>query len=85
MVAAAKNIKGVVTKIIFHKFSPQGVTGVVTGDKLHLTIHTWPEYAFAAVDIFTCSTLQPSVAADYLIDKFESKDSTILTVERGIC
>lgn len=40
---------------IFHKFSPQGVTGVIAIAESHVAIHTWPELGFAAVDAFTCS------------------------------
>ena len=39
----------------FHQFSPYGVSGVLVIQESHLTIHTWPEHGYAAVDIFTCS------------------------------
>ena len=38
----------------FHRFSPLGVSGVVLIAESHLTIHTWPERGYAAVDVFTC-------------------------------
>lgn len=38
----------------FHKFSPQGVSGVVIIAESHITIHSWPELGYAAVDVFTC-------------------------------
>ncbi len=44
-----------VVQEVFHRFSPQGVSGVVVIAESHLSIHTWPEYCFAAVDLFTCS------------------------------
>lgn len=44
----------------FHRFSPQGVTGVVLLAESHLAIHTWPEHDYAAVDVFTCGA--PAVA-----------------------
>jgi len=40
---------------VFHSFSPHGVTGVVVIAESHVSIHTWPEHGYAAVDIFTCS------------------------------
>ncbi len=46
---------GTVVTDVFHQFSPHGVSGVVVIAESHLTIHTWPERAFAAVDLFTCS------------------------------
>lgn len=39
----------------FHQFSPYGVSGVLVIQESHITIHTWPEHGYAAVDIFTCS------------------------------
>lgn len=44
----------------FHRFSPQGVSGVVIIAESHLTIHTWPEHGYAAVDVFTCG--RPEIA-----------------------
>ena len=44
----------------FHRFSPQGVSGVVVIAESHLTIHTWPEHGYAAVDVFTCG--RPEIA-----------------------
>lgn len=45
----------------FHHFSPQGVSGVVIIAESHVTVHTWPEHGYAAVDVFTCGH---SVIAD---------------------
>jgi len=51
----------------------------------HLSIHTWPEYSYAAVDIFTCGDLiKPEVAASFLIKEFESKTPSIVELKRGI-
>jgi S-adenosylmethionine decarboxylase len=51
----------------------------------HLAIHTWPEYGYAAVDVFTCGDLiDPRVAADYLIEKFQSKSPSMVEMKRGI-
>jgi S-adenosylmethionine decarboxylase len=69
----------------FHKFEPQGVSGVVVIAESHLFIHTWPECGYAAVDIFTCGTsVQPGKAANYIINKIESKNNSILEIQRGI-
>jgi S-adenosylmethionine decarboxylase len=62
-----------------------GSAGVVVIAESHLTIHTWPEYGYAAVDIFTCGDLlKPNVAAAYLIDKFQSKHPSIFEMKRGL-
>ncbi len=69
----------------FHRFSPQGVSGVVVIAESHISIHTWPEHGFAAVDVFTCGTkVNPAIAADVLIEKLESKNHTLTEIQRGV-
>ena len=69
----------------FHQFSPQGVTGVLAIAESHLCIHTWPEFGYAAVDIFTCGEgFKPREAAKMIVDSLESKDHSITAVERGL-
>jgi S-adenosylmethionine decarboxylase len=53
--AAVAEGGGTIVKALFHDFSPYGVSGVVVITESHVTIHTWPEHAYAAVDIFSCS------------------------------
>jgi len=85
MVDAAKAARATVIGAHFHEFSPHGISGVVIIAESHLSIHTWPEYGYAAVDVFTCGdVLQPSVAADYLIAKFESTNPSVIEVKRGM-
>ncbi len=84
MVAAAKEAKATVIGAHFHRFSPHGISGVVVIAESHLSIHTWPEYGYAAVDVFTCGdVLQPSVAAAYLIERLQSKNPSLIEVKRG--
>jgi len=69
----------------FHQFQPQGVTGVLAIAESHICIHTWPEYGYAAADIFTCGTsFEPRRAAQILVEKLESKDHFLTEVKRGI-
>jgi len=69
----------------FHRFSPQGVSGVVVIAESHISIHTWPEHGFAAADVFTCGTkVNPVIAADVLIEKLESKNHTLTEIQRGV-
>jgi S-adenosylmethionine decarboxylase len=69
----------------FHRFSPQGVSGVVVIAESHLSIHTWPEYGYAAVDIFTCgTTVRPGDAALILVEKLEAKHHSIMEIQRGV-
>jgi S-adenosylmethionine decarboxylase len=85
LVAAAKEAKATIVQTHFHHFSPFGISGVVIIAESHLSIHTWPEYGYAAVDVFTCGdTLKPEVAAAVVIEKFQSKQPSIIEVKRGI-
>lgn len=69
----------------FHKFAPQGVTGVVAIAESHVCIHTWPEYGYAAADIFTCGeNFSPHAAAALIAEAFECKDPQFQEVTRGI-
>lgn len=52
---AVRHGGGTIVKAVFHNFSPYGVSGVVVITESHVTIHTWPEHDYAAVDIFSCS------------------------------
>ncbi|MBM4406809.1 MAG: adenosylmethionine decarboxylase [Chloroflexi bacterium] len=67
----------------FHKFSPQGVTGIVAISESHFSIHTWPEYGYAALDVFTCGDFNPRKAADYILKRLGAKDSEIKEIKRG--
>ena len=69
----------------FHQFTPQGVSGVVIIAESHLIIHTWPEYGYAAVDIFTCgNSVKPEKAAELLIRELGSDNHSIIELQRGI-
>ena len=60
----------------FHKFNPWGVSGAVIIQESHLTIHTWPEYGYASVDLFTCGdTVNPWLAFIYLEDALKAERS----------
>jgi len=69
----------------FHKFSPYGVSGVVVIAESHVAIHTWPEYNYAAVDIFTCGdSIDPWVIEEHLKEYFESKNVSSMEMKRGL-
>jgi S-adenosylmethionine decarboxylase len=85
MVEAALEAGAEVREVAFHKFSPQGVSGVVVISESHLAIHTWPELGYAAVDVFTCGDrVNPWDACNYLTEKFNAKHMTATEVKRGI-
>jgi S-adenosylmethionine decarboxylase len=69
----------------FHQFEPQGVSGVVIIAESHVFIHTWPEFGYAAVDIFTCgNSVHPDKAANILVKELKAKSHTVLEIQRGI-
>lgn len=85
MISAAKVANATIVGVSFHEFSPFGVSGVVVIAESHLSIHTWPEYRYAAVDIFTCGDLlRPEVAADYIALKLKCKNVSVVEVRRGL-
>lgn len=74
-----------IRECVFHKFSPQGVSGVVVISESHLAIHTWPELGYAAVDVFTCgSSVDPWDACRYLVKELKATNVTASEVKRGI-
>jgi S-adenosylmethionine decarboxylase proenzyme len=85
MLTAAIKCGAVILGDSFHRFSPQGVSGVVVIAESHLSIHTWPEYGYAAVDVFTCgTTVNPQMAAEVLIERLGSKSHSITEIPRGV-
>jgi S-adenosylmethionine decarboxylase len=85
MVHSALKAGAEVREVTFHKFSPIGVSGVVIISESHLTIHTWPELGYAAVDIFTCGDrINPWDACNYLSEGLKASRMTATEVKRGI-
>ena len=84
MVTAAKKAGATVINSTFHHFSPFGVSGVVVIQESHLAIHTWPEYQYAAVDLFTCGdTVEPWISFDHLKGVFKSQNHSAIEMYRG--
>jgi S-adenosylmethionine decarboxylase len=68
---------------VFQPFEPQGVTGVVVVEESHLSIHTWPEYGYAAVDFYTCGDSMPELAHEVIAAGLKAQYSELMHVERG--
>jgi spermidine synthase len=84
MVAAAREADATVINATFHHFSPFGVSGVVVIQESHLAIHTWPEYGYAAVDLFTCGdTVDPWIAYRALLKSFQAASGSSIEMLRG--
>ena len=85
LLAAAGAAGATVLGESFHHFNPHGVSGVVIIAESHLCIHTWPEYGYAAVDIFTCGdSVKPELAIKPLVEKLGAKDPSYIELKRGI-
>ena len=85
MVGAAKYAKATIVDVVFHSFNPHGISGVIVIQESHLTIHTWPEYNFASVDVYTCGNkVNPWNAYKYLAKHFKAKNVTALEMKRGV-
>lgn len=85
MVKAALEAGAEIREVVFHNFSPQGVSGVVVISESHLAIHTWPELGYAAVDVFTCGdTVNPWVSCNYIKLEFAAQRMEAKEILRGI-
>ena len=81
---AAKLANATVLNLISNKFEPQGVTAIALLAESHISIHTWPESNYSAVDIFTCGqNMQPALASKYLIEVLNSKEYSLRVIERN--
>ncbi len=82
LLAAAQSGDFSVISVDVHEFSPHGVTGVVLLSESHMSIHTWPEHCYAALDIFTCGG-NPWAALDELKERFHAKRMEVRELDRG--
>ncbi|WP_204137960.1 polyamine aminopropyltransferase [Halomicronema sp. CCY15110] len=84
MLKAAKESGATIISSTFHHFSPFGVSGVVVIQESHLAIHTWPEYRYAAVDLFTCGySVNPWVSYEILKTEFQAHHGSAVELNRG--
>ncbi len=82
--AAAEHIGATVKGEAFHRYSPEGVSGVVLIAESHLSIHTWPTRGYAAIDIFTCGGLDPRPGFALLAKAFGATTARVEEVLRGL-
>jgi len=80
---AAKMAKASVLNIVSNKFEPYGVTAIALLAESHLSIHTWPESRYSAIDIFTCGqNMKPSSASQFLIESLEASNHILKSITR---
>ena len=81
---ASKLANATVLNLISNKFEPQGVTAIALLAESHISIHTWPESNYSAVDIFTCGqNMLPELASQYLIEALKAKEHSLRVIERN--
>ncbi|MBB5324522.1 S-adenosylmethionine decarboxylase [Anoxybacillus tepidamans] len=73
-----------IREVAFHKFAPQGVSGVVIISESHLTIHSFPEHGYASIDVYTCGNLDPTIAADYIAEALGAQTRETIELPRGM-
>lgn len=81
---AIKAINAEIVEECTHRFLPVGITYIAVITTSHFSIHTWPEYSYAAVDIFSCDERVPSDICDYLRRALKAEEVTVRQVERRI-
>ena len=69
LIETAERMNCTLLKDTFHRFSPQGVSGVLVIAESHLSIHTWPEQRFAALDLFTCGDTSQLESMPTILEK----------------
>lgn len=82
----AANLSGAtVIQPFFHQFSPHGVSGIIVIAESHFSVHTWPEYGYCALDIFTCGDdIDNEKALDYLVENLGAEHYSMMEIKRGL-
>ena len=85
LINSAKLGNATILNDYFHKFGYEGgVTGIICISESHISIHTWPEYEYAALDIFTCSPkMDPEFIQEKILEALKPKRSVIKKINRG--
>jgi S-adenosylmethionine decarboxylase len=85
MMEAARISGATLVGEVFHRFAPHGVSGAVVIAESHLSIHTWPEYGYAALDLFTCGdNVDPWKAFGHLTEQLKAGRSSQTEIKRGL-
>ncbi len=85
LIEAAKRANNIPLEVAIHKFTPQGVTGVILLAESHISLHLWPEIKYLAVDVFTCGDhSMPEKALEFLKETFEPRKVDLEKIKRGL-
>lgn len=82
---AVRRSGATIVKSVFHRYNPQGISGVIIIAESHISMHTWPEYNYAALDFFTCGNcVDPYRAFEYMKEKLGAGEASIKELKRGL-
>jgi S-adenosylmethionine decarboxylase len=81
---AASTAGATLLSLVSYRFEPQGVTAIALLSESHISIHTWPEHGYAAIDCFTCGEhTDPESACHSMKYSFESTHGSMRLLKRG--
>ncbi len=81
---AAEVIGATIVSEAFHQYAPQGVSGVLLIAESHMSVHTWPESGYVAVDIYTCGGLDPRPGARAMGKALAAEQCRLQETVRGL-
>jgi S-adenosylmethionine decarboxylase len=84
LIEAAKKAGNIPLEFSYHKFNPHGLTGVLLLAESHIAFHSWPEFGYLAIDIFSCGkNAKPEEALRYLKKILKPKKVEVSIIKRG--
>lgn len=81
---AAAAVGATVVGDAFHRYDPHGVSGTLLIAESHLSVHTWPEHGYVAIDIFTCGGLDPRPGFELVAQRLDAASTRTHEVWRGL-
>lgn len=80
----AENVGATVIQDGYKQFSPIGISGFAIISESHISMHTWPEYEYAAIDVFSCNVNMSEKICDHIKKIIEADKYDIQVIDRGI-
>lgn len=85
LVEAVRRVGATLIDVHVHAFNPHGVSGVAVLAESHISLHTWPEHGYVALDVFTCGgKVVPEAAFDVFRALFRPQRTHLIEIKRGI-
>lgn len=82
---AVKRAGATLIDVQVHPFNPHGVSGMALLAESHISVHTWPELGYVALDVFTCGErVRPEAAVEVFRDLFAPHQVSVVEIQRGV-